>query len=79
MCFTQNIDTLERRAGVPDDKLVEAHGSFATHACIDCHASYADDKMKIAVETQEVPRCGECEGLVKPNIVFFGESVSSLV
>ncbi|PWW78707.1 DHS-like NAD/FAD-binding domain-containing protein, partial [Tuber magnatum] len=47
-CFTQNIDTLERAAGVPPEKLVEAHGS-----------------------------CETCTGLVKPNIVFFGESLPS--
>ena len=35
-CFTQNIDTLERMAGVKADKIVEAHGSFATSRCIDC-------------------------------------------
>jgi NAD-dependent histone deacetylase SIR2 len=28
--FTQNIDCLEREAGVPSDKIIEAHGSFAT-------------------------------------------------
>lgn len=76
-CFTQNIDTLERRAGVPAERLIEAHGSFATHSCIDCSAKYPDDKMKRAVETQEIPRCAECDGLVKPNIVFFGESVGN--
>lgn len=76
MCFTQNIDTLERRAGVPPEKLIEAHGSFATHACIDCSASYPDEKMTIAVNTQTIPRCAKCKGLVKPNIVFFGEAVS---
>lgn len=32
-CFTQNIDTLERRAGVPVEKIFEAHGSFATQRC----------------------------------------------
>jgi len=74
-CFTQNIDTLERRAGVPVNKLVEAHGSFATHACIKCHRSYPDDKMNDAVATQRVPHCERCKGLVKPNIVFFGESL----
>ena len=35
-CFTQNIDTLERMAGVVSDNIVEAHGSFATNRCIDC-------------------------------------------
>lgn len=32
-CFTQNIDTLERRAGVPPKYIFEAHGSFATQRC----------------------------------------------
>lgn len=75
MCFTQNIDTLERRAGVPVDKIIEAHGSFATQHCIDCHASYPDDKIRRFVQESKIPRCEECNGLVKPDIVFFGESV----
>ena len=32
--YTQNIDTLERVAGIPDGLLVEAHGSFATASCV---------------------------------------------
>jgi len=75
MCFTQNIDTLERRAGVPESKLVEAHGSFATHACISCRQKFPDADMKIAVATQEIPHCKRCKGLVKPNITFFGEEL----
>lgn len=35
-CYTQNIDTLERAAGVSDGKIVEAHGSFATASCSRC-------------------------------------------
>ncbi|KAF8625960.1 hypothetical protein AX17_006685 [Amanita inopinata Kibby_2008] len=73
MCFTQNIDTLERKAGIPEDKIVEAHGSFATHHCIDCGLEYDDDKMMEVVEQCKIPRCPKCDGLVKPDIVFFGE------
>ena len=73
--FTQNIDCLERRAGVPEQLIVEAHGSFATQRCVDCSIEYPDDKMKEYVEKGEVPRCGDCEGLVKPDIVFFGEAL----
>ncbi|RKU45483.1 Sir2 histone deacetylase Hst2 [Coniochaeta pulveracea] len=73
--FTQNIDTLERRAGVPGDKIVEAHGSFATQRCIDCKTPYPDDKMHEHVLAGNVPRCEECNGLVKPDIVFFGEAL----
>lgn len=75
--FTQNIDCLERQAGLPGDALVEAHGSFATQRCIDCKKEYPDDKMREHVEKNEVPRCPECNGLVKPDIVFFGESLPS--
>lgn len=75
MCFTQNIDTLERMAGVPADKLVEAHGSFASNACIECKKPFDDAKMREAVEKQTAPHCEKCGGLVKPNITFFGEGV----
>lgn len=75
-CFTQNIDTLERRAGVPDDKIIEAHGSFATQRCIDCGAPYDDDLIKVHIKEKTIPRCEGCRGLVKPDIVFFGEAVS---
>ncbi|KAI9369283.1 DHS-like NAD/FAD-binding domain-containing protein [Aspergillus egyptiacus] len=73
--FTQNIDCLERLAGVPGDMIVEAHGSFATQRCIECKAAYPEDLMKVAVAKGEVPYCLECRGLVKPDIVFFGEAL----
>ncbi len=73
--FTQNIDCLERKAGVPQDKIIEAHGSFASQRCIECKTAYPDDLMKENVETRDVPYCltQSCNGLVKPDIVFFGE------
>ncbi len=75
--FTQNIDCLEREAGVPGDKIVESHGSFATQRCIDCGTEYPDDRMKEVISKKEVPRCirKTCNGLVKPDIVFFGEAL----
>ncbi|KAL2150206.1 hypothetical protein VTH82DRAFT_7882 [Thermothelomyces myriococcoides] len=86
--FTQNIDCLERAAGVPADRIVEAHGSFATQRCIDCRHPFPDAEMRTFVEKGEVPRCERvlvgagsgkeeqrCGGLVKPDIVFFGESL----
>lgn len=74
-CFTQNIDTLERRAGVPGDKIIEAHGSFATQRCIDCSIPYDDIWIKVHIKEKTIPYCEECQGLVKPDIVFFGESL----
>ena len=42
----QNIDGLERVAGVEDNYLVEAHGSFAMAKCIDCAKEHNADKVK---------------------------------
>lgn len=80
MLFTQNIDCLERRAGVPGDRIVEAHGSFATQRCVDCKTAFPDDAMRAHVERGEPPRCVRpgCGGLVKPDIVFFGEQLPPL-
>ncbi|KAI9172517.1 NAD-dependent protein deacetylase hst2-1 [Paramyrothecium foliicola] len=77
MLFTQNIDCLERRAGVPADKIIEAHGSFATQRCIECKTEFPEEDMKDHVTRGEVPHCKEsnCNGLVKPDIVFFGEQL----
>ncbi|THU97119.1 NAD-dependent deacetylase sirtuin-2 [Dendrothele bispora CBS 962.96] len=81
LCCTQNIDTLERRAGVPSEKIVEAHGSFATQRCVRCRTPFDDAKMKDFVmnyaQKKLIPRCGKkgCGGLIKPDIVFFGESL----
>ncbi|SMQ52072.1 unnamed protein product [Zymoseptoria tritici ST99CH_3D7] len=73
--FTQNIDTLDREAGVPGDLIIEAHGSFARQSCIECKASYPDDDIRAHINAKTIPRCYECKGLVKPEIVFFGEQL----
>ncbi|KAI0354881.1 DHS-like NAD/FAD-binding domain-containing protein [Trametes cingulata] len=73
-CFTENIDTLERQAGIPTDRLVEANGSFASASCVDCHEPFDSEKMREAVEKGEAVRCEACGGLIKPDIVFHGEN-----
>ena len=75
MCYTQNIDTLERLAGVPADLIVEAHGSFASQHCIDCGGEYDGKKLREHINAGDVAKCNSCDGLVKPDIVFFGEAV----
>lgn len=77
--FTQNIDCLERQVGIPDNLIVEAHGSFARQSCIECKTSYPDDLMQKAITNRDVPCClvPQCNGLVKPEIVFFGEALPS--
>ncbi|KAG8563797.1 hypothetical protein GDO81_016202 [Engystomops pustulosus] len=73
--YTQNIDGLERAAGIPAEKLVEAHGSFASSTCTMCLKEYPGETFRDSVMKSEVPRCSACGGLIKPDIVFFGEQL----
>ncbi|OZJ04459.1 hypothetical protein BZG36_02808 [Bifiguratus adelaidae] len=74
--FTQNIDTLERLAGMPDEKIVEAHGSFAGATCIRCGKAADQEMVKETILRGDIPNCGHCgKGIIKPNITFFGEAL----
>lgn len=75
--YTQNIDTLERVAGIPEEKLVEAHGTFHTSHCLKCRKEYCLEWMKERIFADSVPTCTDCNGVVKPDIVFFGEALPS--
>lgn len=75
--YTQNIDTLERVADISQELIVEAHGTFYTGHCRKCRTMYTLEWMKEKIFADEVPTCerGSCRGVVKPDIVFFGESL----
>ncbi|XP_078062961.1 NAD-dependent protein deacetylase sirtuin-2 [Mustelus asterias] len=76
-CYTQNIDTLERVVGLEDDDLIEAHGTFYTSHCTnsECKKQYNLEWMKTQIFTKPLPKCEQCNSVVKPDIVFFGESL----
>ncbi|KAJ3015846.1 NAD-dependent protein deacetylase sirtuin-2 [Thoreauomyces humboldtii] len=123
--YTQNIDTLERVAGVDPDLIVEAHGSFAAAHCVGrmvpgpharsptrsppppsssssssappphdasssssdseeddgmivdegCGKPFTQSHIRSIISRDEIPRCDVCKGLVKPDIVFFGQQL----
>ncbi|XP_074514652.1 NAD-dependent protein deacetylase sirtuin-3, mitochondrial isoform X1 [Sebastes fasciatus] len=73
--YTQNIDGLERLAGIPPEMLVEAHGTFATATCTVCLSKYKGEELRSDVMRGTVPKCPTCKGVVKPDIVFFGEQL----
>ncbi|KAL7402507.1 hypothetical protein ABVT39_015880 [Epinephelus coioides] len=73
--YTQNIDGLEKLCGIPDEKLVEAHGSFATASCHLCYTAYPAEEAKHAIMNDNVPICTFCAATVKPDVVFFGEDL----
>ncbi|KAL1922474.1 uncharacterized protein VTP21DRAFT_10013 [Calcarisporiella thermophila] len=73
--FSQNIDTLERVAGIPDRYIVEAHGSFATGHCVNCGWRTSMEWIREKIFMDEIPYCERCNELVKPDITFFGEQL----
>ncbi|KAM6958648.1 NAD-dependent protein deacetylase sirtuin-2 [Aplochiton taeniatus] len=75
--YSQNIDTLERVAGLQGEDLIEAHGTFYTSHCVkfSCRKEYNLDWMKEKIFSDRIPKCDKCSSLVKPDIVFFGENL----
>ncbi|XP_010896948.4 NAD-dependent protein deacetylase sirtuin-2 isoform X2 [Esox lucius] len=76
-CYSQNIDTLERVAGLESEDLIEAHGTFYSSHCVSfmCRSEYSMDWMKVKIFSDDIPKCEKCNSLVKPDIVFFGENL----
>lgn len=72
-CYTQNIDTLEDVAGISKEKVIFAHGSFTSAHCVSCRKKHSCEYVREPIFKDEIPYCDECKGLVKPDIVFFGE------
>ena len=66
--ITQNVDGFHRRAG--SRNVIELHGNLARLYCIDCGAEFTIDALDTA---RLPPRCTACDGLVRPDVVLFGE------
>ena len=77
--YTQNIDGLERKVGISNDKLVECHGTLQTSHCLNpnCRSEYSLLMLNKLIEKSKnsVPKCEKCESVIKPDLVFFGESL----
>ncbi len=71
--ITQNVDILHQKAG--SKEVFELHGSPLVHTCLSCRKEYAFDDVLAMLEKEQVPHCVECQGVIKPNIVFFGEQL----
>jgi NAD-dependent deacetylase len=67
--ITQNVDGLHQRAGIED--VIELHGNIMKNKCFDCEAIV---NLNIE-ETSCPPRCPECNGLIRPGVVWFGENL----
>ena len=67
---TQNIDGLHQMAG--SKTVYELHGSVHRNYCERCHACYDAEWI---LQTEGVPHCPHCGGLVKPDVVLYEESL----
>ncbi|KAK2953141.1 putative NAD-dependent deacetylase sir2A [Blattamonas nauphoetae] len=75
--YTQNVDGLEFKAGIPSEYVVEAHGTVKKAHCIDCSMEYSFDFVlnQLSISATSIPTCTHCSGIVKPDVVLFGESL----
>jgi len=78
--ITQNVDNLHQKAGVPDDKVFELHGNMQWAVCLSCGRRYPIEQVRARLERgEEIPDCETCHGILKPEVVFFGESLPQQV
>jgi NAD-dependent deacetylase len=66
--ITQNVDNLHFRAG--SKNVLELHGNIERSYCIDCGKTV--DHVEVSVH-KKVPTCTSCGGLIRPDVVWFGE------
>ncbi len=71
--ITQNIDLLHQKAG--SHNVLELHGSPLVHRCLSCGRTWDFKEIADIVRNDRVPVCDRCHGIVKPDVVFFGEAL----
>jgi NAD-dependent deacetylase len=71
--YTQNIDQLHQKGGCKH--VWEIHGSPESHTCLSCKAKSSYDDVVGDVMANKVPLCKTCGGVLKPDIVFYGEQL----
>ncbi len=72
--ITQNIDALHHKAG--SKNIIEMHGTLRTLSCTQCfQQAEAKNYLKAFVERGALPRCPACNGLMKPDVILFGEQL----
>lgn len=77
---TQNIDNLHQKAGVPDEKVLELHGNMRRATCLKCGRQYSFVEIRARLDSgEEIPGCCDCSGMLKPDIVMFGEQLPARV
>ncbi|MEA3475617.1 MAG: NAD-dependent deacylase [Candidatus Cloacimonadota bacterium] len=66
--ITQNIDGLHTQAG--NRNVIEMHGSIGRCFCVKCNNDYSISEINL---DELIPSCPECKGMLRPDVVWFGE------
>ncbi len=67
--ITQNVDGLHAKAG--SKNIIEIHGNLWRVRCVECGLRYEERSLDLP----PLPRCRRCGGLLRPDVVFFGEAL----
>jgi NAD-dependent deacetylase len=73
--ITQNIDNLHQKAGNSPEKVFELHGNVKFVRCMSCGKRFPVEDILQRLDKEEIPDCQFCRGILKPDAVFFGESL----
>jgi NAD-dependent deacetylase len=72
--ITQNVDGLHQQAG--NLNVLELHGSLWEMKCSQCGDKWQDRRVR---DPKPLPKCPQCAGLARPNVVWFGEELDPQV
>ena len=71
---TQNIDALHHKAG--SKHVVEVHGTLRTVSCTSCFKTFESAPfLQPYIESGKIPQCLSCNGILKPDVILFGEQL----
>ena len=72
--ITQNIDALHHKAG--SKHVVEMHGTLRTVSCTNCFKQFESAPFLLPyIELGKIPQCLSCNGVLKPDVILFGEQL----
>lgn len=74
--ITQNIDNLHQKAGNAPGRVYELHGTMSYARCLGCQRRYPMGDLLAGIRLDDgAPLCLECDGILKPDVIFFGEQL----
>lgn len=76
--ITQNIDVLHTKAG--SQTIYEVHGHMRDATCMHCLETFQSSEiLDQYLENGDIPHCPKCSGILKPNVILFGEILPVMI